>query len=92
MSLLYKNPEDIKYSVKIDALGDNVSISFYANCGKHGMEEPIDGYEMKVKEFLDRLQAPEEMFMDMELLVKCYVSHEDGLEMLKKYNDFNLDN
>jgi hypothetical protein len=56
-SLLYKNEEDVKYSVDIKTFPDGkLKLLFSADCGKFGTDEPLDEYELTVKEMLLILQ------------------------------------
>jgi hypothetical protein len=56
MSLLYKKQEDVKYFVDVKTFPDGkIKLSFSADCGKFGTNEPIDKYEMTAKELLSIL-------------------------------------
>ena len=58
MSLLYKDPKDIVYSVDI-SIERNGNIHFQFSCdgGKHGTDELIDEYEFTTLKLLEILQA-----------------------------------
>ena len=61
MSLLYKNPKDIVYSVEIKSTPDGkINFEFSCDGGKHGTDEPIDEYTLTVLELLKILQANSE--------------------------------
>jgi hypothetical protein len=56
-SLLYKNEEEVKHSVDIKTYPDGkLKLLFSADCGKFGTDEPLDEYELTVKELLLILQ------------------------------------
>lgn len=60
MSILYKKPEDLTYNIDFKQLGDGrLQISFSADCGKFGTEEPLDEYFLTVKQLLSILQKSE---------------------------------
>lgn len=57
MSLIYKDPKDIIYSVDVNTFPDGkVAIQFSCDGGKHGTDELLDEYELTVKELLSILQ------------------------------------
>ena len=56
MSLLYKDKEDIKISVKIKQDENNVVMLFYCDGGKFGTHEMLDEIEITPKELLTILQ------------------------------------
>ena len=57
MSLLYKDPKDLIYSVDVKTFPDSkVMIRFSCDGGKHGTDELLDEYEFTVKELLSILQ------------------------------------
>lgn len=60
MSILYKDPENWKYTVSVKTEDDNITLTFYVDGGKHGTEECIDEYSMTVKELLKKLQSKDE--------------------------------
>ena len=56
MSLLYKNPKDIVYSVEIKSTPDGkINFEFSCDGGKHGTDEFIDEYKLTVLELLNIL-------------------------------------
>lgn len=68
MSLLYKNKEDITYSVDIkprDSQG-YVYLEFYADCGKFGTDEMLAGYKLTPERLLEILQDRDD-YTDKEL-------------------------
>ena len=56
MSLLYKDPEDVTYSVEIEQKEGRIFLDFSADCGKFGTDEPIDGFELTPLQLLEILQ------------------------------------
>lgn len=56
MSLLYKKREELEYKVDIDQEDGIIRFMFWANCGKHGTDEVLDGYNLSPKRLLDILQ------------------------------------
>ena len=57
---LYKKPEDVIHSVKIDQNNGIIDLYFYADCGKHGTDESLSSHSLSVKELLEILQKYEE--------------------------------
>ena len=56
MTLLYKDAEDIKYSVKIEQKDGKVKMLFSCDGGKFGTEEMLDEIEIEPKRLLEILQ------------------------------------
>jgi hypothetical protein len=56
MSLLYKDPKDVIYTADINISEGKVDMVFYADCGKHGMDERLDSYKLTPKRLLEILQ------------------------------------
>jgi len=56
MSTLYKIKEDVKVSVKITEKDGSINLLFNADCGKHGMDEILDEYDLTPKQLLEVLQ------------------------------------
>ena len=52
MSLLYKDEKDLTYTVDITQEDGVVKFQFWADYGKHGMEEPYAYFDMPVKVLL----------------------------------------
>ena len=59
-SLLYKNREDVIYSVEIRQQNGKVNLEFSADCGKFGTDELLDGFELTPLELLTILQKHED--------------------------------
>lgn len=59
MSLLYKNPEDIKYIVDIDKNLDNITFTFGCDGGKFGTYETLADYTISVFDLLKLLKTTE---------------------------------
>jgi len=59
MSLLYKKQEDVKYKIETKKKkdSDNITITFYADCGKFHTWECIDEVEMTPLELLNRIRG-----------------------------------
>ena len=66
MSLLYKDPKDLKYFADIIEIDDKIIIDFYADCGKHGTLEMMAGYKLTPKRLLEILQDRDD-YKDHEL-------------------------
>jgi hypothetical protein len=63
MSLLYKDPKDVIYSVDIwerESESDWITLEFYSDCGKHGMDEALVDYRITPLKLLRLLQDNEE--------------------------------
>lgn len=57
MSILYKEQNDIKYSVELEKLKDeSIRLSFSCDGGKFHTDEMLDEFKMPVKQLLDILQ------------------------------------
>jgi hypothetical protein len=56
MSLLYKNPKDIKTTCKIKQQDGKILMDFWADCGKFGTDEMLDCYVLTPKRLLQILQ------------------------------------
>lgn len=58
MSTLYKNKEDVVYSVNIKDRSDDgkIDLGFSADCGKFGTDEGLDSFELTPLELLEILQ------------------------------------
>ena len=64
--MLYKDPKDVKYkvyvidkdknSVYVDDDNDMLVFDFWADCGKHGTDEPIAEFTLTPKQLLEILQ------------------------------------
>lgn len=59
MGILYKNKEDVTTSVDIVKKDGSVEFLFSADCGKHGMDEMLDGYKLTPSRLLEILQSKE---------------------------------
>jgi hypothetical protein len=59
MGILYKNKEDVTTSVDIVKKDGSVEFVFSSDCGKHGMEEMLDGYKLTPSRLLEILQSKE---------------------------------
>jgi len=58
MSLLYKDLEDIHYSVEFKAVPNGkIKLLFSADCGKFGTHEALDEFELTIEELLRILQT-----------------------------------
>lgn len=57
--MLYKDNKDIKYRLDVKQSGDTVTLSFSADCGKHGTWESLDEHEFSIRELLTLLQKNE---------------------------------
>jgi hypothetical protein len=58
MGLLYKEPEEIKYSciIKQEAEDSEIVLAFYCDGGKFGCTESLDYYKLSTRRLLDILQ------------------------------------
>ncbi len=56
-SLLYKDEKDLIYEAIISKRNDsdNIQISFWADCGKFGTDEPLAEYNLTPKRLLEIL-------------------------------------
>ncbi|PRP68128.1 hypothetical protein [Nonlabens agnitus] len=65
MSLLYKDPQNFKYTVDIEQNDGEVNMVFWSDSGKFGTDEIVDEYHFTPKELLEVLQT--ESNKDVEL-------------------------
>ena len=56
MSLLYKDPKDVKTTCEIKQEDGKIVIDFWADCGKFGTDEMLDGYVLTSERLLQILQ------------------------------------
>ena len=56
MSLLYKDTKDVKMTCDIKQEDGKIVLDFWADCGKFGTEEPLDGYVLTPERLLQILQ------------------------------------
>ena len=56
MSLLYKDPKDVKTTCKIKQEDGKIQIDFTSDCGKFGTDEMLDGYVLTPERLLQILQ------------------------------------
>jgi hypothetical protein len=66
MSLLYKDPKDVTLKVEIVQLNGKIVIDFYSDCGKHGMDEMLQGYVLTPERLMQILHERED-YTDDEL-------------------------
>lgn len=59
MSLLYKDPKDIKISCDVSQVDGKIILNFSADCGKFGTDEMLDGYTLTAERLLEILQSSE---------------------------------
>jgi hypothetical protein len=69
MSLLYKDPKDVKTTCEIMQEDGKIVIGFWADCGKFCTDEMFDGYVLTPERLLQILQdrddyTDERMFSD----------------------------
>jgi len=55
MALLYKDKEDVKISVKVTEKDGSINLLFTSDCGKHGMDEIIDEYDLNPEQLFNML-------------------------------------
>ena len=60
MGLIYKEKEDIKYSVEISQKDSKVNLLFSCDGGKFGTDEILDQFSFKVYDLLRVLQKSED--------------------------------
>ena len=71
-SMLYKNREDVKYSVDVKtSIDGRINLLFSCDGGKFGTDEILDEYNLSVKELLEILQNGEYTEQDIEKAYKC---------------------
>jgi len=56
MSLLYKDPKDVKITCHIKQEEGKIILGFTADCGKFGTEETLDHYVLTPKRLIQILQ------------------------------------
>lgn len=66
MSLLYKDPKEVKTTCEIKQEDGKIVIDFWADCGKFGTDEMLDGYVLTPKRLLQILQDRDD-YTDDEL-------------------------
>ena len=66
MSLLYKDPKDVKTICEIKQENGKIVIDFWADCGKFGTHEMLDGYVLTPERLLQILQDRDD-YTDDEL-------------------------
>jgi len=66
MSLLYKDPKEVKTTCEIKQQDGKIVIDFWADCGKFGTDEMLDGYILTPKRLLQILQDRDD-YTDDEL-------------------------
>ena len=66
MSLLYKDPKDVKTTCEIKQEDGKIVIDFWADCGKFGTDEMLDGYILTPERLLQILQDRDD-YTDDEL-------------------------
>ena len=59
MSLLYKDPKEVKTTCEIKQEDGKIVIDFWADCGKFGTDEGLDGYTLTAERLLMILQHSE---------------------------------
>jgi hypothetical protein len=65
MSLLYKDPKDVKTSVKVETYIDGkVKIIFHNNGGKHGTDEMLAIYKLTSERLLQILNDRDDITDD----------------------------
>tara|TARA_R110000803_G_scaffold154286_1_gene219068 strand:- start:11595 stop:11801 length:207 start_codon:yes stop_codon:yes gene_type:complete len=57
MSLLYKDPKDIKISCDVSQVDGKIILNFSADCGKFGTDEMLDGFTLTPERLLEVLQS-----------------------------------
>ena len=57
MSLLYKDPKDIKISCDVSQVDGKIILDFSADCGKFGTDEMLDGFTLTPERLLEVLQS-----------------------------------
>ncbi|MCX6210125.1 MAG: hypothetical protein NTZ59_11690 [Bacteroidetes bacterium] len=55
MSILYKDPKEVKHSVEISQEDGLLKLEFSADCGKFGTDESLAGFELTIFELLEIL-------------------------------------
>ena len=73
MSLLYKDPKEVKTTCEIKQEDGKIVIDFWADCGKFGTDEMLDGYILTA----ERL---------MQILQECNYIKNDGFIVLQAKN------
>ncbi|MDG1313902.1 MAG: hypothetical protein P8P29_00060 [Flavobacteriaceae bacterium] len=66
MSLLYKDPKDVKTTCEIKQEDGKIQIDFTSDCGKFVTDEMIDGYVLTPERLLQILQDRDD-YTDDEL-------------------------
>ena len=57
MSLLYKDPKDIKISCDVSQVDGKIILNFSADCGKFGTDEMLDGFTLTPERLLEVMQG-----------------------------------
>ena len=55
MSLLYKDPKDMKISCDVSQVDGKIILDFSADCGKFGTDEMLDGFTLTPERLLQVL-------------------------------------
>jgi hypothetical protein len=66
MSLLYKDPKDVKISLEVNMSKGKIRLEFSSDCGKHGTDEMLAGYNLEYGRLLEIL-ADQDDYTDDEL-------------------------
>lgn len=66
MGILYKDPKDVTLKVEIIQLNGKIAIDFWSDCGKHGMDEMLQGYTLTPERLMQILSERDD-YTDDEL-------------------------
>ena len=64
MSLLYKNPKEVKTTCDIKQKDGKIILNFYADCGKFGTDEMLGSYNLTPKRLLQILHDRDDFTND----------------------------
>lgn len=64
MSLLYKDPKDVKTTCEIKQEDGKIVIDFWADCGKFGTDEMLSGWILTPERLLQILDEREDITDD----------------------------